>query len=91
MPQTGVEHMGNTGHKMLGKKLKLRENRYKRLKVVRKIVSHLFDYSVVIFAPPVVCPKHGNIHVAIGVHNVFSNSPESGSKSFSGAWDTALP
>ena len=29
---------------MLGKKLKLRENRYKRLKVVRKIVSHLFVY-----------------------------------------------
>jgi len=44
-----------------------------------------FGYSVVIFALPSVCPKHGNIHVAIGVYNVFSNSPESGSKSFSGA------
>ena len=37
--------MGNTGHKMLGKELKLRGNRKKRLKVVRKIVSHLFGYS----------------------------------------------
>ena len=44
--------MGNTGHKMLGKKLKLRENRYKRLKVVRKIVLHLFAYSRAIFALP---------------------------------------
>ena len=52
--------------------------------------SRLFcGYSVVIFALPVVCPKHGNIHVAIGVHNVFSNSPESGSKSFS--WAGMLP
>ena len=37
--------MGNAGHKMLEKKLKLRGNRKKRLKVVRKIVSHLFGYS----------------------------------------------
>ena len=45
-----------------------------------------FGYSVVIFALPVVCPKHGNIRVATGEHNVLSNSPEIGSKSFSGAW-----
>ena len=44
--------MGNAGHKMLGKELKLRGNRKKRLKVVRKIVSHLFAYSGAIFAPP---------------------------------------
>ena len=46
--------MGNASHKMLGKELKLRGNRKKRLKVVRKIVSHLFVYSVVIFAPLLV-------------------------------------
>ena len=36
------------------------------------------------FALPVVCPKHGNIRVATGGHNVLSNSPEIGSKSLSG-------
>ena len=41
--------MGNASHKMLGKELKLRGNRKKRLKVVRKIVSHLFGYSGAIF------------------------------------------
>ena len=44
--------MGNASHKMLGKELKLRGNRKKRLKVVRKIVSHLFDYGGAIFALP---------------------------------------
>ena len=44
MPQTGVEHMGNTGHKMLGKELKSRGNRHKRLKMVEKVISHLFVY-----------------------------------------------
>ena len=42
--------MGNAGHKMLGKELKLRGNRKKRLKVVRKIVSHLFVYCNAILA-----------------------------------------
>ena len=44
--------MGNASHKMLGKELKLRGNRKKRLKVVRKIVSHLFAYGGAIFALP---------------------------------------
>ncbi len=44
--------MGNTGHKMLGKELELRGNRYKRSKLVGKIVLHLFVYSRAIFALP---------------------------------------
>ena len=46
--------------------------------------SLFFGYSVVIFALSSFCPKHGNIRVAMGGHNVLSNSPESGSRSFSG-------
>ena len=46
--------------------------------------SLFFGYSVVIFALPVVCLKHGNIRVATGGHNVLSNSPEIGSKPLSG-------
>ena len=44
MPQTGVEHMGDVGHKMLGKELKSRENRQKRLKSIGKTMRQLFDY-----------------------------------------------
>ena len=44
--------MGNTGHKMLGKELKSRGNRHKRLKMVEKVISHLFDYCGAIFALP---------------------------------------
>ena len=46
MPQTGVEHMGDVGHKMLGKELKSRENRQKRLKSIGKTMRQLFAYSV---------------------------------------------
>ncbi len=44
--------MGDVGHKMLGKELKSRENRQKRLKSIGKIMRQLFGYSVVIFALP---------------------------------------
>lgn len=44
MPQTGVEHMGDVGHKMLGKELKSRENRQKRLKSIGKTMRQLFVY-----------------------------------------------
>lgn len=44
--------MGDVGHKMLGKELKSRENRQKRLKSIGKTMRQLFGYSVVIFAPP---------------------------------------
>ena len=42
MPQTGVEHMGNSGRKMLGKELKSRGNRQKRLKTSEKSVLYKF-------------------------------------------------
>lgn len=45
MPQTGVEHMGDVGHKMLGKELKSRENRQKRLKSVGSIPGYLRDIA----------------------------------------------
>ena len=45
MPQTGVEHMGDMGHKMLGKELKSRENRQKRLKSVGSIPGDLRDIA----------------------------------------------
>lgn len=51
MPQTGVEHTGDVGHKMLGKKLKLSGTRYKWLNLVKKIVSHLFVYCKADFKP----------------------------------------
>ena len=44
--------MGNTGHKMLGKELKSRGNRHKRLKMVEKVISHLFVYCGAILALP---------------------------------------
>jgi hypothetical protein len=52
MPQTGVEHMGDVGHKMLGKELKSRENRQKRLKSIGKTMRQLFVYCGAIFALP---------------------------------------
>ena len=45
MPQTGVEHMGDAGHKMLGKELKSRENHQKRLKSVGSIPGYLRDIA----------------------------------------------
>ena len=44
--------MGNSGHKMLGKELKSRENHQKRLKSIGKILRQLFDYCGAIFALP---------------------------------------
>lgn len=44
MPQTGAEHMGDVGHKMLGKELKSRENHQKRLKSIGKTMRQLFVY-----------------------------------------------
>lgn len=45
MPQTGAEHMGKSGHKMLEKELKSRENRQKRLKSVGSIPGDLRDIA----------------------------------------------
>lgn len=45
MPQTGAEHMGKSGHKMLEKELKSRENRQKRLKSVGSIPGYLRDIA----------------------------------------------
>ena len=44
--------MGDVGHKMLGKELKSRENRQKRLKSIGKTMRQLFDYCGAIFALP---------------------------------------
>ena len=44
--------MGNAGHKMLGKELKLRGNRKKRLKSVEKILRQFFVYGNAILALP---------------------------------------
>ena len=52
MPQTGVEHMGDVGHKMLGKELKSRENHQKRLKSAGKTMRQFFGYGGAISALP---------------------------------------
>ena len=39
--------MGDVGHKMLGKELKSRENRQKRLKSIGKTMRQLFEYNTV--------------------------------------------
>jgi len=67
MPQTGVEHMGNAGHKMLGKELKSRENRQKRLKSIGKMEAFFFGYSGAIFErlrnPFLLTTTAQNMHV----------------------------
>lgn len=46
-----MEPMGDAGHKMLGKELKSRENRQKRLKSIGKTMRQLFVYCKADFKP----------------------------------------